>query len=295
MSDIKPVRLSNVDFCVAAMSDSKDGLERLLHSIIDIYPTARIIVADNDLQLDRKYYKQLRKDLGEAGLVNRLQVHHIAYQAGIAESFNRLLSLSRSTYRLLLTDEDVFTAETDVKSMIRTIEANKTVGIVSGVIGDERPTADGKPVGDEDLRYSLTKQATRFMLVQGDVINFLRFDPDHKNPIVDFCTRAAKRLPYKIAISDARITNEVISDDDDENETTGGDDNGGAAGTDLPSGDDTGNDGPGDDGDTGEDTGSETAGDDTSVRSGQDEESQDSAPSRRSGGNGTRSRRRQNN
>ncbi len=275
--EFKPFKISSVDFCIA-MSGNREGLERLLYSLVEFYPGGKIIIVDNARQLDRAYYKRLRSELADAGLLNRFEVHHIAFNATIAMAFNQLLSFGKSKYRVLLTDEDFFTEETSIEEMVNVMEDKKTIGIVGGSLNDEAPVIDGQMVKSGSLSYGIAKQLNRFMMVQGDVKNYIRFKDDVSDFVADFCTRVPKQVPYQMAVAEVRLSNYKITDEDDESKTentaSSGEGGGGAAGSTVPS------------------TDGEQSGDADVLPSRQDEESQDPAVSgRQSRGNNRSSRR----
>ncbi|QDP67639.1 MAG: hypothetical protein Tp172MES00d2C118482111_33 [Prokaryotic dsDNA virus sp.] len=279
--EITPVNLSSVDFLIATYKN-RAGLERLLHSILDIYPGAKVTVADSDRHLDRAYYKELRKELGEAGLLNRLKIHHIAYKSPIGHAFNELIKLSGSTYKLLLTDQDIVTKETDVAKMVRVCRSNKTIGVVGGQLNDDKPKSEkeASKTEDGDTFYTV-KFLNRFMLVQGDVRHYHRFNATSDDPFNEFCQKAPTRLPYKLVATNVKLTSNQDYENDDESETTtpetttsDSESGGGTTEPDLSS--EAGDSGSGDDGDT--------RGDDTSASERTDEKGQDQSTRRRPGG-----------
>jgi len=262
------VRMSEVDFLISTY-DNRPGLERLLNSIVETYPQAQIIIADSDRNMDRAYYKQLRAEFAEAGLLNRLVVHHISFKAPQGHSFNELLKLSRSKYRLLLIDEDTLTKETDVEQMIRVIKSNKTIGLVGGALNKTAPVIDGKSMRTEDGDvFGETKQVNRFMLLTSDVTVSLRFDPKSDDPALDFSNQAKKHLPFKMVTTNVVLTSDKDFDNEASDQQSNGDNSGASPGTDAPA--ETG----------GSDTEGGSASDSAPI--GENEKSEDTAPSKRS-------------
>jgi len=191
------IRLSDVDFLVSTHSNTT-GLERLLLSILNKYPGAKITIADSGAQLDRQYYKKLRLELSEAGMLNRMVIHHIAYKAPLGQAFNELIKVSTGKYRLLLTDEDIFTEDTDVEKMVRVMQSNKSIGVVGGTLDDDTPVIDGREMETEDGdTFGATKQINRFMMIFTDVKLSLRFDPKSEDFAMEFSNQAKARLPLR--------------------------------------------------------------------------------------------------
>ena len=199
----QPPQLRHVDFCISTFENS-EGLEQLLHSLADDsrFAGARIYIADSSRQLDRSYYKTLRTELGEAGLLNRLTIHHVAYKANLAESRNFLVNNSKSKYKLFLTDSDVVTEKTDILKMVSILDGNKAVGVVGGGIeGDKGLEHDGKVIEQNGVKFAKATATSEFILMRADVKNVVRYDPNSENPHRTFCN-AIKTAPYEMVIVD---------------------------------------------------------------------------------------------
>lgn len=275
-----PVRISEVDFLISTFRNTQ-GLERLLYSIIEKYPAACIVIADSDSQLDRAYYKSLRTELIEAGMINRLVVHHIAYKSSLGHSFNELMQVSTAKYCLLLTDKDVITEDTDIEKMVRVLRSNKTLGIVGGSINKNSPElTEKKPNATEegDL-FTEVKLVSRFMLLKSDVRHSLRFDVSAADFATEFSTQVPRRVPYKMVFTEVDITSGDVNDIDDETKTSDSKSGGESTKHDLSTKTDGAESGAGDN----------NGGDDPSSSIRQDEKSENPAPSRRQGGGSTRS------
>lgn len=266
--DNKTVKLSSLQILISTY-DNRPGLERLLKSIIKKYPAANVMIGDSSLQLDRRYYKELRSELAEEGLLNRLIIQHLPYKSSLGQSFNELLKRSSGTYRLLLTDEDVFTDKTDLESMLKVISTHK-VGIVGGILNDDKPAAEGKAIDADGVSYHETKRVNRFMMLQRGVTNSLRFDTKSEDPASEFSSQAIKRLPYRLVIVDSAIISNNDIDGETETNETDSDSGGGTTERDLST--DTG----------GSDT--EDGSGDTGASERKDEKSEDTAPRRRQSG-----------
>jgi len=226
MKDTKttPARLSDVDFLISTY-DNRFGLERLIVSILDKYPAAKITIADSDENLDRAYYKSLRLELNA---LNRIIVHHVPYKSSIALAFNRLIDLTTSKYKLLLTDTDAVADETDIEEMIRVMQSNKTIGVVSGHINtkENKKTETREHTTDGGDIFTDTNQVSRFMMVLSDVKNYIRFDEQAKDFALEFSNKSVNRLPFKLVMSGSVI----ISNEDYVNGEQNGSSDGESAG-----------------------------------------------------------------
>lgn len=274
------VRMSDVNFLVSTY-DNRPGLERLLYSILEFYPGAQIVIADSSRQLDRAYYKQLRFDLADAGMLNRLLINHIAFKATQGLSFNELISKSKGKYRLLLTDEDVFTKDTDIEKMVRVMMSNKSIGVVGGSLNKETPEIDGRELSTDDGdTFGGTKVVNRFMLLFADVSLSVRFDPKAEDAALEFSNQAIKRLPFKMVTTKVILTSNKDFDNGEEtNEQSDGESSGETPGSSVQTGA------------GGSDTEGGSA--DNGSPSRENEKSEDPAPSRRPsrGGTGSVSRK----
>jgi len=267
------MKLSQIHILIATY-DNPIGLTRAIHSIIDKYPGAMISVGDSALQLDRKFYKELRAELGEAGMVTRLKVHHLPYKSTLGQAFNELNKRASGKYRLLLTDEDYFTDKTDLEAMIDVMESSKLIGVVSGKIHGVKTEADLGNTTEGGTKYGETKKISRFMLVRGDVRHYLRYDVKSDDPATEFSAQAPKRLPFKIMAVDSIIKSDKDYESEKKTKKSDGDSGGDETERDLSpqaGGSDT-----------------EDGSDDTSSSERQDETSEDKATDRRSRRGGAR-------
>jgi len=271
-------RLSDLQFFVATNGkDNQDELRQTLTSIIKQYPTASILVGDATTELDRAFYKELRRELTEAGMVNRLVAHHLPYNMSELEVFNKMMGLGAARYALLLTSEDRITEETDVMQMLRIVAEDESVGVITGKINGKGPEIEGRSSKTEDDdRYGPVKTISRFMLIRRDIRHSLRFNVDKDDPLADFMRKAPTAIPYKIVTTDVSI----ISGYDDINNETETEKSDGDSGGESPERDLSSEAG-------GSDT--ENGSDDTSASERKDETSEDPAPRRRSSRGRTRS------
>jgi hypothetical protein len=228
--------LRHLDFCIST-HENKDGLERLLHSIADDkrYAGANIYIADSARQLDRTYYKKLRTQLGEAGLITRMKIHHVPYKANLAVSRNYLASVSPSKYKLFLCDEDIITKKTDLFKMIAVLDGNKAIGVVGGaIITDGKtdfPEGDGKTLEANGVNFQKTPTLNEFVIVKKDLLKYVRYNPDSENPHRTFCSEV-KRAPFEMVVVETSIkrvaleNNNQNNNDESENKAPDGAGNG---------------------------------------------------------------------
>lgn len=192
--ETKSPSVRNVDFCIYTFENT-DGLEMLLHSIITNFAGARITIADGARNLDRAYYKELRGKLGEAGMLNRLMVHSIGYDAGEARARNFLMSETKNTYKLFLRDDMEISKETDVAKMVEVMKSNKNIGIVGGALDGYNTVMDEKTFEIEGIKATKAKLVSPFILVHRDIQHRIRWNPSVEDTHADFCRRMAK-VPY---------------------------------------------------------------------------------------------------
>jgi len=225
-----PVRLSEVDFLISTY-DNRPGLERLLGSILDKYPAAKITIADSDENMDRAYYKALRLELD---LLSRMVVHHLPFKAPLGRVFNKLVDVSNNKYKLLLTDEDVISDETDIEEMVRVMRSNKTIGVVGGHINKKKESEGRKLETDEGDTFVEVKQVSKFMMITSDVKVALRFDDNAPDFALHFSNQAADRLPFKMVMSGSLIKSNKDYGDEETNEQSNGESVGETPGQSVP-------------------------------------------------------------
>ena len=225
-----PVRLSEVDFLISTY-DNRPGLERLLGSILDKYPAAKITIADSDENMDRAYYKALRLELS---LLSRMVVHHLPFKAPLGRVFNKLVDVSNNKYKLLLTDEDVISDETDIEEMVRVMRSNKTIGVVGGHINKKKESEGRKLETDEGDTFVEVKQVSKFMMITSDVKVALRFDDNAPDFALHFSNQAADRLPFKMVMSGSLIKSNKDYGDEETNEQSNGESVGETPGQSVP-------------------------------------------------------------
>lgn len=224
--------LPDIDFCVSTF-ENKEGLERLLHSIVDTFKGACIFIADSANQLDRAYYKGLRQELGEAGMLNRMIVHHVGYKKGIAGSRNFLMNNTPNKYKVFLTDTDEVDEDTDIQGMAEILEKHKTIGAVSGsVVKNGRtvtPSHDDVKNTINGKEFAMASEVGKFVMVLRELRDSIRYNEGAADPLATFSNQMSK-VPYQVAVlpsSKISEQNENIQEpnvpENKEGETSNGD------------------------------------------------------------------------
>lgn len=204
-----------VDFCVTTYM-RPHALRRLLLSIAEYYPMANIYVADQNEVLDREFYKTLRAELFKAGLVKRLIVEKLPYDCGLSYARNHLVTTTPNIYKLILDDDTVFTADTNIGKMITLMESGQNIGVVGGLLtqlGTEvHFEFTPEKIGDtiyhtpdtinwktyRGIRYRKTGCVLNFALMRADVFKYTTWDDNLKvTEHLDFYMRF-KDNPYAI-------------------------------------------------------------------------------------------------
>lgn len=192
--------IKDIDFCVFTQGN-RESLERLLNSIAKYYPGAKVYIADSTVDLDRSYYKKLRVELEQAGLINRMVVFQLANKAGPAAARNYLMSNSQNKYKVFFDESDVLTEKTNIELMANVLETHKTLGVACGTLDEGKtrhtPTADGDEYNTDGVTVYKTKEANRFMVVVRDLQNYVRFDANARDYVATFNERMAK-APYQM-------------------------------------------------------------------------------------------------
>jgi Glycosyl transferase family 2 len=205
--------LKDIDFCVFTQGN-RENLERLLNSIAKHYAGAKVYIADSTLDLDRSYYKKLRVELEQAGLINRMVVYQLANKAGAAAARNYLMSNTQNKYKVFFDDTDVLTEKTRIEDMAAVLEAHKTIGVASGTFEEgtvrHTPQPDGDEYTTDGMTVYKTKEVNRFMVVVRDLQNYIRFDSNAKDYIATFSERMAK-VPYQMVALRGSILTSIIT------------------------------------------------------------------------------------
>ena len=111
--------MRNVDFLITTM-DRYHRAEKLIDSIFEYYPEAKVTVADQSKELKPEFYnKWEQKDL---------RVLPLEFDCGLSKARNLLVRNTSRIYKLILEDDFYFTEKTDIKKMKELLEKGDIVG-----------------------------------------------------------------------------------------------------------------------------------------------------------------------
>lgn len=106
-----------------------DCVERLVASIRRYYPTVQIVIGDNG---------------DKAATVDDEHLTYLTlpFDCGLSATRNAIADHVQTPYLLLCDDDFVFTSETRILDFLSVLDAEPGVGVVGGMILDERPEGD---------------------------------------------------------------------------------------------------------------------------------------------------------
>jgi GT2 family glycosyltransferase len=204
-----------VDFCVTTFM-RQSALRRLMISIAEFYPMANVYIADQSKELDREFYKKLRSELYDLGLVKRPSVEHLPFDCGLSAARNHLVTTTPNPLKLILDDDMVFSEETDIGKLVKVMEGDNRAGIVGGLVrqlgSDVHFEFTLEKVGDmllqkpdtgnwkshAGVRYKKTGCVLNFALMKRDVFSRTQWDPSLKvTEHMDFYYRF-KDIPFNV-------------------------------------------------------------------------------------------------
>jgi len=221
---------SNIAFCIKTLKRPQ-CLEKLLWSILSYYPEANILVADDDIKFNPKYYKELWEKLMKNGMINKPVAYSMPFDSGLSKARNYLVDLTDKDYILLLEDDFVFIDETKIMKMKMILDSDKDIGIVGGSVMNEdgtysfdfnfekrgsnlyqRKTKDkfDKIMG---IKYKTCDCVFNFALIKKEVFQSVKWDEDIKimGEHTDFFLRL-KETNWKVAYCpEVKIGHEHIS------------------------------------------------------------------------------------
>jgi Glycosyl transferase family 2 len=189
--------MSEIDYCITTMMRPQ-ALERLLLSIAAHQPAASIHVADQGEEFDPAAYDRLAERLERAGLRERPTVHRLPFDCGSSAARNFLVDATPSEYKLIIDDDGVFTADTDIDLMARLLDGLPTVGIVGGAVarrgrlrsvgtmlqrnGSQLREVEAPSEFEEHdgIRYQQVDFLPNFGLMRRGLFEHLRWDPELK-------------------------------------------------------------------------------------------------------------------
>lgn len=224
--------IKDVDLCIFT-DGNREGLEKLLYSILRYQKGARIVIADSSIEHDRAYFKDLRNDLIEAGLLNRAIVHQIPYASSEADARNFLMVNTPMMYKVFLKDTDLFTEETNLGEMVHILDNHPAIGLVVGTVDGKAPVKIGGDMDQDGVAFFKTPVCSTFFMARRDLHNFVRWgtapdiDADYSN--------CMKQVPYEmVGVATVAISKQVI-DNNAKDEKSNGDSSGGTTKRDIQS------------------------------------------------------------
>ncbi|NLT07381.1 MAG: glycosyltransferase family 2 protein [Solirubrobacterales bacterium] len=186
--------VDRVAFCVTTFMRPA-ALGRLLASIAEHVPAARVHVADQGGGLDDAGYDRLWRDLRARGLLYRPVVERLPFDCGVSAARNRLVDLAPGEFKLILDDDFVFTADTRVERFVALLDHRPDAGVVGGRVtrdGDENRfdlrferaggllrevPEDGPFLSHDGIRYREADCVVNFALMRAEVFERVRWDP----------------------------------------------------------------------------------------------------------------------
>lgn len=134
--DYGECKYSDITFCIKTF-ERKPALERLLFSIANYYPQAKILIADDSNRFDVPYYKDLWQRLDKEGLINKPVAYNLGYDMGLSYGRNFLVDKATTKYCLILDDDYEFTDKTDILKLQTILDNDEEIGIAGGLIMTE--------------------------------------------------------------------------------------------------------------------------------------------------------------
>jgi len=208
--------MSSVDYCITTM-DRWHALERLLFSIAAHRPDAAVHIADQSARFDPDRYDRLVERLLQAGLCTHPTVHRLPFDCGVATARNYLVDSTGGDYKLILDDDFLFTADTDINAMVELLDGHPNAGAVGGAVcrhskvrnfgtSFERDGATLRQVASDaplkeyrGVQFVQTDCVPLFVLMRMELFAHLRWDPALKTggQHLDFFLRM-QRTPYDV-------------------------------------------------------------------------------------------------
>ena len=224
--------IDKIDFLITTFK-RKDSLEKLLFSITEFYPNAKITIADQNERFDIPYYKDLWKRVMEKGLIYKPTALGVGYDKGLSFCRNLLVKKTDRPYKLILDDDFVFTERTNIEKFVKIMDSDKLIGIVGGAMEQGkiihfefniekdgntiRQVSDGDEWFDiENIKVKETGCVLNFVLMRDRVFNYVKWDDELKiTEHTDFYYRM-KETPWKIIYTPDVIVKHEPDRTDDE-------------------------------------------------------------------------------
>ena len=193
-----------IAFCIKTFQRN-DELERLIESIKNFYPKAKIYIADdseNPLGLEKTY--------------------KMDFDSGLSAGRNLLIRKTKEPYLLFLDDDFVFTKDTKIEKLVEILENNKDIGLVGGSLrqGGSIRHYEGyvKFKGDNLIYTKKLKDRVNFkeaglvfnfFLARRELFDYVRWDEELKlAEHSDFFLRLSY-TPWKVGYCDDVIVDHI--------------------------------------------------------------------------------------
>jgi hypothetical protein len=209
--------MHNVDFLITTFL-RPDCLTQLVLSIAQFYPAANVYIGDQNRAHDKPFYERLRKLSGLP-----LTVFKLPYDCGLSRARNYLVAHTPRDYKLILDDDFIFTAETDLQKF-KTLLALEGAGVVAGAVNTngrlvnyeyqlqkQGETLLYAPDGDQweeyhGIKYKETGCVLNFALYRKEVFDSVLWDRDLKvAEHLEFMWRLSQ-TPWKMLYTPEVIT-----------------------------------------------------------------------------------------
>ena len=205
--------IDSIDFVIKTFLRPK-ALMRLLQSIREHYPSARVTVADDgNLRSGR--------DAASIACCNLLdgrpeiQLLELPFGSGVTSGRNQLVEQTRRPFLLYLDDDFAFTKSTDIKRLWDRLQNDPGLGVVAGacidVVNGSRQLRNSGGVfslADDVLEIQtqewrdqdegLREYVPQFMLIRRDVFEDIQWDGGIGGEHYDFCLQLM-RSRWKVA------------------------------------------------------------------------------------------------
>lgn len=216
-SKLKQISMKDVTFCITSF-ERPEHLYRLLKSIRNFYPDAKVLVAD---------YSEAHPNIFFGKLIT------LEFDTGLSAARNVLATACQTKYMLLLEEDFVFTKHTKIEPMLDIMENDKDQEI--GVIGGAIYMNDALHYFDLDLRryrgklyaekshanYNVTQNGTyykycdvifNFSLFRTEMIRLQRFHDELKvGEHIPYYFEVKQKAEWRVAFTPDTIINHDVT------------------------------------------------------------------------------------
>lgn len=126
-------RETDIDFLITTML-RPNCLERLLKSIAEYYPLAKITIADQGKKFNSQGYKNMWKLMFKKGMKIKPTAWNMPFDCGLSVARNKLVNETKKPYVLILEDDFIFTGDSDILKFKEIMETDPKIGVVGGKV-----------------------------------------------------------------------------------------------------------------------------------------------------------------